>query len=61
VLSLLNGGHLGLLEIEVLRRHRVLVRVASLLTHLYLLLLHGDLLGGEHIGLEMFVSITFTS
>jgi hypothetical protein len=54
VLSLLNGGNLCLLEIvEMLRVHGVLARVASLLSHLlYLLLLHRDLLGGEHAGVH---------
>lgn len=60
VLGVLNRGHLGLVYVEVLRSHRMLVRVPSLLSHLYLLLLHCDLLGGEHVGLEMFVSMTFT-
>ena len=55
----LDGRDLGLLEVDVLRIHRVLVRVASLLPHLYLLLLlHRDLVC-EHIGLSPSVSRSF--
>ena len=57
----LNGRDLGLMEVDMLRIHRVLVRVASLLPQLYLLLLlHRDLLC-EHIGLSLSVSRSFVS
>jgi hypothetical protein len=48
----LESRDLSLLDVDVLGIHGVLVRVACLLTHLYLLLLlKGDLLC-EHVGLQ---------